>query len=76
MPQITQQECETAQELVDFIAKCPSMFHTAHAVCERLDAAGFTHLPESCVWNVVPGGHYYTTRNDSSVIAFSVGERA
>lgn len=76
MQQITQQERETAQELVDFIAECPSMFHTAHAACARLDAAGFTYLPESHVWDVVPGGRYYTTRNGSSVIAFAVGEYA
>ena len=76
MQQITQQERETAQELVDFIAECPSMFHTAHAACARLDAAGFTYLPESHVWDVVPGGRYYTTRNGSSVIAFAVGEHA
>ena len=76
MQQITQQERETAQELVDFIAECPSMFHTAHTACARLDAAGFTYLPESRVWDVVPGGRYYTTRNGSSVIAFAVGEHA
>ena len=76
MQKITQQERETARELVDFIAECPSMFHTAQAACARLDAAGFTHLPESHAWDVAPGGRYYTTRNGSSVIAFAVGERA
>lgn len=76
MQPITQEERLCAQELVDFIAECPSMFHTVYAACTRLDEAGFTYVPESHAWEVVPGGRYYTTRNGSSVIAFAVGEHA
>ncbi len=76
MQPITPQERQTAQELVDFIAECPSMFHTAHAVRARLEDAGFVYLPESSAWDVKPGGRYFTMRNGSSVIAFNVGERA
>ena len=52
------------------------MFHTCAAIRRRLDAAGFTYLPEGDAWTVEPGGAYYTQRNNSSVIAFRVGERA
>ena len=65
---------EATQGLLDFIRECPSMFHTAAAISRRLDAAGFSYLPEGQAWQVVPGGRYYTSRNGSSVIAFKVGE--
>ena len=64
---------ERAQGLVDFIAACPSMFHTAATISARLDAAGFTRLPEGGAWTQERGGSYYTVRNNSSVIAWKVG---
>ncbi len=62
-----------AEDLLDFIAQSPTMFHTAAAIRERLDAAGFTYLPEGAAWQVLPGGAYYTQRNGSSVVAWRVG---
>lgn len=70
---IDNDELGLAEELLDFIRESPSMFHTAAAVRTRLDAAGFTYLPESAAWEVWPGGSYYTQRNGSSVIAWRVG---
>ncbi|MDY6112653.1 MAG: hypothetical protein SPI85_07680, partial [Ellagibacter isourolithinifaciens] len=69
----TPQDARTAQELLDFIGECPSMFHTTSTIGKRLTAAGFTYLPETQPWNIEQGGTYYTTRNNSSVIAFKVG---
>lgn len=64
-----------AEDLLDFIAESPTMFHSAAAICARLDAAGFTYLSEGAAWEVRPGGSYYTQRNGSSVVAWRVGER-
>lgn len=72
----TAEGLETSERLVDFIHRCPSMFHTAASIGARLDQAGFTRLPEGDAWEVRPGGSYYTTRNGSSVVAFRVGEDA
>ena len=58
-----------AQGLLDFVRACPSMFHTAAAISRRLDEAGFAYLPEGEAWRMEPGGRYYTSRNNSSVIA-------
>ena len=69
----TPQDARAAQELLDFIGECPSMFHTASTIGKRLTTAGFTYLPETQPWNIEQGGTYYTTRNSSSVIAFKVG---
>ena len=63
----------TPQGLIDFIEKCPSMFHTTAEIARRLDDEGFTFLPEGEAWGVERGGRYYTTRNGSSIVAFAVG---
>ncbi len=65
---------EVSKELFSFIESSPSMFHSVRTITEKLDAAGFTYLPEGKKWEVEKGGHYYTKRNDSSVIAFKVGK--
>ena len=65
----------SAEELLEFVQACPSMFHTAAEIRGRLERAGFAHLPESALWDVRPGGRYFTVRNNSSVVAFKVGER-
>ena len=62
----TPQDARTAQELLDFIGECPSMFHTTSTIGKRLTAAGFTYLPETQPWNIEQGGAYYTTRNNST----------
>lgn len=72
-------DIDVSQKLVDFIAECPSMFHTVAMLRGMLDAAGFTCLPESAAWDegahaVRPGGAYYAVRNNSSIVAFKVGE--
>ena len=65
-----------ARGLLGFIRGCPSMFHTASAIRSRLDASGFTYLPEGSAWGMRPGEGFYTVRNNSSVIAWRAGEGA
>ncbi len=62
-----------ARGLIEFIKQSPSMFHTVATIRARLEAAGFTYLPEGAPWSMEPGGDYYTQRNGSSVIAWHVG---
>ncbi|MBM6775143.1 M18 family aminopeptidase [Olsenella profusa] len=69
-------EKEAAAGLVEFLRACPTAFHAVAEVRARLDAAGFTYLPEQAPWDVVPGGRYYTVRNNSSVVAWKVGADA
>lgn len=63
---------KTTQELLDFIAKCPSCYHTVQTVTGILKDAGYTELFEGSPWKLAAGGRYYVTRNLSSVIAFRV----
>jgi aspartyl aminopeptidase len=44
---------------------------------ERLEKAGFKHIRERDSWagTLQPGGKYYLTRNGSSIVAFSIGNK-
>lgn len=64
---------QATQGLLDFVRACPTMFHTAATIGQRLEEAGFAYLPEGEAWHMKPGGRYYTSRNNSSVIAVKVG---
>ena len=61
--------------LTAFIERSVSAFHAVEAVCEELRGAGYEQLRESERWKIAPGGRYFVTRNQSSVIAFRVPER-
>ena len=65
---------ETAKELIQFIEKSPTCFHAVAAMKEILEKEGYTELKEADKWEIKKGGNYYVTRNDSSIIAFSVPE--
>ncbi|MGN0076717.1 MAG: M18 family aminopeptidase [Parafannyhessea sp.] len=67
-------DVETSRELVEFVRRSPSMFHTVDTLRSYLDAAGAEYLPEGEPWRVARGGLYYTVRNGSSLIAWRVGE--
>lgn len=58
--------------LIDFLGRSVSAFHAAAAVCAQLRDAGYAELSECARWELVPGGRYFVTRNQASVIAFSV----
>ena len=61
-------------DLMDFLDGSYSPFHSVTSARRRLDAAGFTALEECAAWTLEPGKCYYTTRNQSSIIAFKVPE--
>ncbi len=60
-------------ELLAFLQASPTPFHAASNMAQRLQSAGFTALREADTWSLSPGGRYYLTRNDSSIIAFIYG---
>lgn len=60
------------QALFDYIAACPTAFHTCAHSADMLRVAGYSELCEAQKWDIVPGGRYFVTRNGSSLIAFRV----
>ncbi len=67
---LKQHDEKTANELLSFIKKSPTAFHAVEQIGEKLTAEGFLRVEECDAWDLVPGGKYYVTRNQSSVIAF------
>lgn len=53
----------------------PTVFHTVNAFAAKLTSAGYEVLSERDSWTqkLQPGGKYYTTRNGSALMAFSIG---
>ena len=67
---MTKPVLQTAQEMLDFIARAPSCFHVIAQFCGQLEADGWQRLEEGQRWQLAPGGRYYVTRNGSTLAAF------
>ena len=65
--EVTREDVATSRELVEFIRRSPSMFHSVATIRDYLDRAGATYLPEGKAWRLERGGTYYTVRNGSSL---------
>ena len=62
-------------DLLQFIAACPSPFHTVEASSSFLKEAGFTELAMSSTWKLMPGERYFTKVYGSTLLAFAIGEK-
>lgn len=62
------------EKLFQFIENSPTAFHAIKNCEDILKDKGYTKLLESDAWELIPEGKYYVTRNDSSLIAFSIPE--
>lgn len=60
------------QRLIDFIRRSPTPFHATAELRRQLLQAGFVQLHEADRWQLEPRGRYLVTRNDSSLIAFTL----
>ncbi len=65
---------ECAREMLEFIDKCPSMFHAVENIACELTKKGYSELLESDKWKIEKGGKYFVRRNNSSLIAFRIPE--
>ncbi|MDO8825322.1 M18 family aminopeptidase [Methylophaga sp.] len=61
--------------LLDFIDASPTPFHAVANMQSALIAAGYQSLDEKDSWGTLAPGHYFVTRNDSSLIAFNLPEQ-
>lgn len=64
---------KTTQGLFDFIEESPTAFQAVQTIKGILDDEGYECLEEGNKWALQPGGKYYTTKNNSSIIAFNLG---
>ena len=63
------------EDLLGFLSEATTPFHAVTALSQRLQAAGFEAVDTVDRAGLVPGRGYFLTRNDSSLIAFRVGEQ-
>ena len=63
---------KTTNKLLKFIDNSPSPFHAVANLKDMAVKAGFIELKEAEDWQLVPGGSYFVTRNDSSIAAFRI----
>lgn len=66
-----------AKKAMDYFDSSPDPFHAVSTSCKLLEKAGFVELDESgpYVGSLSPGGKYYFTKNRSTLVAFSIGEK-
>ena len=60
---------ETTEKLLEFIEKSPTAFQAVDEMKKRFTEGGFQVLSEREHWNLIPGGKYVVTRNNSALIA-------
>lgn len=78
MSKLSAAERVFAQDFLSFINKSPSQFHAVREAQSRLTRAGFQLISERdprAFIDIRPGGKYVFTRNQSTLVAFVVGQK-
>lgn len=65
---------EFSKDLLEFIDKSPLNYFAVKNASSILEDNGFKKLLENERWELKEKGKYYVTRNDSALIAFTVGD--
>lgn len=60
------------KELFSFLNQSVSPYHSVAEASKYLERSGFERMEEGEEWELLSGGRYYVTRNQSSIIAFVV----
>ena len=63
------------ENLVQFIDNAPTAYHAVEQAKEKLKAKQFKELKEADIWQLEARKKYFVTRNDSSIIAFTVPQK-
>ncbi|KAG8746399.1 hypothetical protein FRC10_005110 [Ceratobasidium sp. 414] len=65
---------KAAESLLEFLNASPTPFHAVDNAAAKLEAAGFQRVYEKDSWekDLKEGGKYFFTRNQSSLIAFTL----
>lgn len=60
-------------KIMAWIDASPTPYHAVETVRRELTAAGYSELKEGEKWSLAPGGQYFITRRDASILAFRHG---
>ena len=80
MPPLTTKTADhlpLAKKAMDYIDASPDPFHAVQTSIDLLKKCGFEELPDGVPYRgkIQPGGKYYFTRNKSTLVAFSIGNK-
>lgn len=64
------------KKLFDRLDKATCNFMAVEVMKRELDEAGFLEIRQEERWEIVSGGKYYITKNDSALFAFVVGDKS
>ena len=64
-----------AENFIEFVNNSPSSYHVTKNCSDILDEKGFERLDPSGEWKLKPEGKYYIKRTNSTIMAFTVGEK-
>jgi aspartyl aminopeptidase len=67
-------EIEQAEELINYIYESPTSFHAVKNAVSELEKFGFVEIKEGEALKIKKGGKYFVTKNQSALIAFTVGK--
>lgn len=73
---MNQQAVNETRNLIDFLEKSPTAFQAVANISAKLTENGFEKLHEGVKWNLVPGGKYFITRNNTTCIAWRMPSAA
>ncbi len=62
------------KQFMKFLDATPNAYYATRNISEVLNKEGFTELKENVEWNLIPG-KYYVTRNNASILAFTIPEK-
>lgn len=63
-----------ADRFLEFVNASPSPFHAVEWCRTLLSSKGYTELSDTSNWEVKKGSKYFFTRNNSTLVAFHVGD--
>ena len=61
---------DVSRRLIDFLDNSPTCYQAIENLSSQLRKKGYAPLRESERWTLERGGKYFTTRGESSLIAF------
>lgn len=66
---------QVSKDLLEFLKNSPTAFHAVDNIKNELITNNYKELLESEHWDIKEGGKYFVTRNNSSIIAFCLGNK-
>ena len=63
-----------SEDLLQYLNDSPTAYHAVENAAEILKKNNFQELKETMEWSLQKGGRYFVTKNQSGIIAFTVGD--